>query len=387
MCGIVGIAGKLAYKDEATMRRLLIFDFLRGPDSTGLAAVRGATQEVHIAKLKTNPLDLFDTRMFNNALSGASSSVFIGHNRAATRGAVNNTNAHPFYHGSIVGAHNGTLVNKDTQALEEMLGTKFGTDSETLFAAMSVFGPEAVIPMLHKGVTKSDGAWSLVWYDTEKRRLNFLRNEHRPMWYAFNKEFDRIFWASEYWMLDSAFNSQPDAYNEYQDADGCEFFQTDEDVLYSWDIDELKKGGKEPPKPEMTPLAGQEPVASNITPFDRRTNGQTNNGNSHGNGTTGTAANSNSTTTSHGKPTLKVLHLEGTPALPYANMLTEEELGEAALTGCQWCGAPINYGDHGFTLFERDHIAVCSDCVGSTPTGEKRSTRLYIPRAEMDRIS
>jgi hypothetical protein len=39
MCGHVGVAGDLALKDEALMKRLLIFDYLRGPDSTGLAAI------------------------------------------------------------------------------------------------------------------------------------------------------------------------------------------------------------------------------------------------------------------------------------------------------------------------------------------------------------
>src|SRR3546814_15939897 len=40
MCGHVGIAGKMELKDEALMRRLLVFDYFRGPDSTGFAALR-----------------------------------------------------------------------------------------------------------------------------------------------------------------------------------------------------------------------------------------------------------------------------------------------------------------------------------------------------------
>src|SRR4051812_28283409 len=93
MCGLVGIAGQMTAKDDAIIKRLLMYDYFRGPDSTGLAAIRG-NGDVYLAKLASDPVTLFDTGKFKAAISSISR-VYMGHNRSATRGAVNNYNAHP----------------------------------------------------------------------------------------------------------------------------------------------------------------------------------------------------------------------------------------------------------------------------------------------------
>src|SRR3546814_6662079 len=64
MCGHVGIAGKMELKDEALMRRLLVFDYFRGPDSTGFAALRKDGTH-RLAKIASNPLNLFDMKRFS----------------------------------------------------------------------------------------------------------------------------------------------------------------------------------------------------------------------------------------------------------------------------------------------------------------------------------
>ena len=68
MCGLVGIAGDLSYKDEKFMKRLLVLDYFRGTDSTGLAAIRKGGEAV-ISKAAVNPLDLFDMSSFEKALN------------------------------------------------------------------------------------------------------------------------------------------------------------------------------------------------------------------------------------------------------------------------------------------------------------------------------
>lgn len=379
MCGHVGIAGKLAYKDEKTMKRLLIFDLLRGPDSTGMAAIRSFNDDVKIAKIASNPINLFDTQRYKEASNGAQSHVFLGHNRAATKGAVNDINAHPFHHGNIVGAHNGTLTNRNFKELTELCGEVYGTDSETLFAVMGSIGVEETIPLLEKGRDKSDGAWSLVFYDTDKKTLNFIRNEWRPMWYAFNKELDRIFWASEYWMIEAAVASSDNDYELYADADGFQYFETDTDVLYSFDIPELKKGGKLP-EPVLTPLKGKEPVtAGSNFPFQGRATTS---------GNTGTTNRTNSTTTSHGRTSksVELLHLEGTELSPYANVLSKDEFEDMAAGGCAWCHHKVPYGTQGVTVFERDGIVICPDCCGASDPAYRRGTRIYVPKRQIDAL-
>src|SRR3546814_15519590 len=88
------------------MRRLLVFDYFSGPDSTGFAALRKDGTH-RLAKIASNPLNLFDMKRFSEANNGYQSLAFVGHNRFATKGKVNDLNAHPFHYGNIVGAHNG----------------------------------------------------------------------------------------------------------------------------------------------------------------------------------------------------------------------------------------------------------------------------------------
>ena len=135
MCGLVGIAGNLEYKDEATMKRMLILDYFRGTDSTGFAAVKVKEDEVLMTKIASHPIDLFDMGAFKKALNGNTSKVFLGHNRAATVGKVNAVNAHPFQVGDILGVHNGTLDKDSWKRLDETLGydTDVDRDWETLW--------------------------------------------------------------------------------------------------------------------------------------------------------------------------------------------------------------------------------------------------------------
>jgi glucosamine 6-phosphate synthetase-like amidotransferase/phosphosugar isomerase protein len=141
MCGLVGIAGKLTVKDEATMKRLFLLDFFRGPDSTGLAAVRG-DGNIHVSKLASHPIDLFDSARFKTALSGYNSKIFLGHNRYATKGKVNANNAHPYHYGDIVGAHNGTLSISSWRALEK-LSAKI---SKSTHRQSSPLSPSSALP-------------------------------------------------------------------------------------------------------------------------------------------------------------------------------------------------------------------------------------------------
>lgn len=383
MCGHVGIAGNLSYKDEGTMKRLLLMDFFRGPDSTGFAQVKTNNDAV-VVKKAINPIDFFDLPAFKSALSGANSLAFIGHNRASTVGVTNNMNAHPFQCGHITGAHNGTLDNLTIRELEDMLAMKCGTDSELIFNAIETLGAKDAIPLLRKGSDKSRGAWSLVWHDSKLKTINFVRNEWRPMWYAFNKECDRIFWASEWPMIDAAIRLSATGYEMYKDDKGMSYFPTDEDVWCSFDLEALKKGGKRP-KPKVVPLAGKEmkvaPPAND--PFDRHGTSSSRGGNG-GMTTIGTQTSrggqsTSSTTTyrSKEKRPIQFLNMEGDDEAPYGNFIGEKEFKEWTKYGCHWCEEHINYGDQGITIWERDGIVICKSCSDSDKS--QRPTRIYIP--------
>lgn len=365
MCGHVGIAGKLEFKDEATVKRLLIYDYFRGPDSTGIAVVNKEGTEAKVVKIASHPLDLFDMQKFKSALSGYQSSVFMGHNRAATRGAVNAIGAHPFEFDHIVGCHNGTLSPASHRELEDALGERFDVDSQAIFASIAKFGIKKTVSMLQ-------GAWALVWFDFKEKTLNFLRNKERPFWYAYSKEFDRIFWASEWPMIDAALKLSVQGYELYQDPDkGYRFWSTPEDIHLKYDIGKLCAGGTKKPKPTVCELKGKAPApvvttaTTGTDPFGRQGSGN------------GSGRQTTWTTTSHGKLHTStgdtLVHLFGNKTAPFAGFITEDRFNQIAKYGCSWCGADVGFEEAGVSVFESNETVLCPSC----SCGETGSSRVY----------
>jgi glucosamine 6-phosphate synthetase-like amidotransferase/phosphosugar isomerase protein len=239
MCGIVGMAGNILPVHERAMKTLLVLDSLRGEDSTGIVCVgKWKDCEVKLAKSVGDPFQLFDHKSYENAMQG-SQRVIIGHNRAATSGAVTRNNAHPFDHPTLVGVHNGTLKNK--HVLDDAKDYK--VDSDNLYHHIEKSG-------LRDAMNKVDGAWALVWWDKVEHELNILRNKERPLWTCVtadkdgNPDFNVIFWASEPWMLRVALSRHG--------------IQTDTPVEIDEDVHvrvPIQDGGKLG-KPTMVPMAG-----------------------------------------------------------------------------------------------------------------------------------
>jgi predicted glutamine amidotransferase len=222
MCGIVGMAGELDGKTDKVLKQLLIFDSVRGEDSTGVASVGRHNDEVIVAKQLGNPFELFEHRLYPKAIAQSQNRVVIGHNRYATVGGVSRATAHPFEFNTLVGVHNGTLSNK--HVLDNP--GDFKVDSENLYHHIERNGLDAAIKIIR-------GAWALVWWDKEEDTLNFLRNKERTLYYTVNEAGNQLFWASEAWMLDIALGR-----NDVKHK-GIEIFE--EDFLHSIPI---PRGGK-----------------------------------------------------------------------------------------------------------------------------------------------
>lgn len=182
MCGIVGLISKNGSFWSSHLElftNMLRMDTIRGEDSTG---VFGVTKDGHCDVVKgdadgylftrTGNYDDFLTRMDKQYR------VVIGHNRAATRGSVTPENAHPFRERHIVLVHNGTINNKDT------LNKDVEVDSHAIAHALADQDPV-------KALSKIDGAYALVWFDSNQRTLNLARNNLRPLYIL---EYDS-FWA------------------------------------------------------------------------------------------------------------------------------------------------------------------------------------------------
>lgn len=167
--------------------------------------------------------------------------VLIGHSRAATRGAITQANAHPFSFGNnrFVGAHNGTIHNAEevytklalkkeplpdtTPPPRDLLADK-ATDSEIVLYCIYRYGIDAVYPEIR-------GAWAFVWWDERDRKLNFIRNSQRTLYYTWDVVSDTLHWSSERPMLAFAFQRELSKHSD----DKIKSFETD--TLYSMEFD------------------------------------------------------------------------------------------------------------------------------------------------------
>lgn len=365
MCGLVGMAGILNHKDEGVFKRLLIYDTLRGLDSTGVAVYR-TDDSVKVAKIASHPFDLFDSGKFKSAVIGSASKVFIGHNRSATTGKVNTINAHPFEFGHIVGAHNGTLDSVTWARLEEELGYKTDVDSAAIFACFEKFGVEDTISMMTEGATPSTGAWALTWIDTSDKTLNFLRNKHRPFWLCYTEDFSRIAWASEYPMLRHASESVGADFKLHRSDKNCSFWETSVDTWYKVPLDQtLGKWTERPNLVYKTGISGRKPekVANISHPFTT-TMGMT----------TGYTQGTGVKTGSNG------VHSSYDNSL-YDMILPDNVWDVLAMRGCSWCNKEVEKNTPGITVLLEEFSVLCDEC-----SSHGDSIRVYLNNTDMDNL-
>lgn len=195
----------------------MILSTLRGEDSAGVVVVPAKGQEPTIVKTVGTSFDLFQMKAYTD-IQVATKRALIGHTRKATVGGIRKATAHPFQAGSIFGVHNGTLRNWRQLPVDEE-----ATDSITLYNCIEQEG-------LRETIEQTDGAYALVFYDNDDDTLNFLRNNERSLHYAFSKDFKKIYWASEPWMLHVALNRSAE--------DMADLSKKGEDPCYTLPVDE-----------------------------------------------------------------------------------------------------------------------------------------------------
>lgn len=363
MCGLVGIAGNMEFRDESTFRRLLVFDVFRGMDSTGVAFFDKKGHDCDIVKIKSHPIDLFDLKRYTKAENSYSSSVFLGHNRAATVGQVNTVNAHPFEYGHIVGAHNGTLDKSSWQDLNEANEFDCDVDSQAVFLSISQRGIEETIKMMC-------GAWALTYIDKDERTLNFIKNDKRPLWYAFTEDMKKIIWASEYPMIQAAIGMSSDKYIMNEDKDGYVYFPFENDHLYTIQIDELMNGEFDISKFKGKKIEGKEPLPvvtynQGGSPFHFKPDGtkktwnQTTYGSSGGNEGTKTSKKGNK------NREVTTIFLDGDEYNPFGGAVSYSREQHITAVGCTWCQGEVDLTKPGVITYERGGEVLCHECSGS----------------------
>ncbi|RLC88874.1 MAG: hypothetical protein DRJ03_01145 [Chloroflexi bacterium] len=180
MCGIYGYFGKIKEGCHEQVYNLIkalaIRTEVRGTDSIGYYA-RNENFEFS-EKEAVSASEFFESSedLIMEAITQEQCYVFLGHNRAASVGAVTSTNAHPFIGNKIVLMHNGTCRQifkvASKKALKNMKGQ---TDSEALMWHFNEVGPQ------HYSSWQKLDTYATVIYEYETNRVYFARDFWRPL--------------------------------------------------------------------------------------------------------------------------------------------------------------------------------------------------------------
>ncbi|AUS01849.1 nucleophile aminohydrolase [Vibrio phage 1.293.O._10N.261.52.E1] len=196
MCGLAGVIGDIYSTDVKVFKQLMHVTYLRGVHATGFVNVRGGSSDNTVFKRAYNPIDVFDMKKADAALSVNQSQALLGHCRQATVGASGkHENAHPFTFGDVTMMHNGTLTSR--QGLQGTTAD-FPVDSAQIAYSLSELTEDDDIKEMLESL---NGAFALVWSDARDGTINIARNDERTLYYAISKS-GRFYYASEKAMLD-----------------------------------------------------------------------------------------------------------------------------------------------------------------------------------------
>lgn len=143
MCGLAGWYGlnlEDKGKQEELFRLLMRKAQVRGTDSFGVASAQGPRIKVNRG---LGPVSKWLSKDRKRVRRVACSNIVVGHTRAASRGDVCISNAHPFRVGDWIGAHNGCLQNSSELMVAARYAPRGETDSEE---AMSWLVTENLTP-------------------------------------------------------------------------------------------------------------------------------------------------------------------------------------------------------------------------------------------------
>lgn len=199
MCGLFGVIGPgIIEIDRVVLRDLASVSVVRGADGSGMLQgacyLKHALWEIEKSGNQISYLmwyhdkhKLGNRRLFHDPQAN----FFCGHVRAATKGTINEANAHPFETKNYIAMHNGTLKECDYRPVGDI------TDSEMMFRDMDEKGIAPVLRSLHK-----DSAYAVVIFDKDSQEFTIARNEHRTLFMAWHLHRKVLYYASERMMLD-----------------------------------------------------------------------------------------------------------------------------------------------------------------------------------------
>ena len=181
--------------DLKMLKDLAYINGLRGRDGSGIIQGFGSKWRKEYKVCKTWQeisyllwFNEYSSKGDRKFLSDIQCNFFAVHSRWATMGVNSDDNSHPFDFDNLTGMHNGTLENLKYYDMHK-------TDSELMFEEMNRRGVDVVLKEIVEHDPKD--AYAIVVYDKKTGELVFARNEHRPLFFAYNMERSVVYWASE----------------------------------------------------------------------------------------------------------------------------------------------------------------------------------------------
>jgi glucosamine 6-phosphate synthetase-like amidotransferase/phosphosugar isomerase protein len=177
MCGIAGYSLKPRADIDRTLaaQALLAGIAERGADAVGYAH-RSPGRAVEVHKRRSGA-----SRLLEDLTVPDSAVEVLLHVRDYTKGHPTITaNNHPVRHGSVVGVHNGIILN-DEEIFErhefERDRPEMTVDTEAIFAVVEQFGPWG------RTLEQLRGSMATAWVDERERGAVYLaRGVGRPLW-------------------------------------------------------------------------------------------------------------------------------------------------------------------------------------------------------------
>ena len=189
MCGIAGfsISPSSAVDRTRAAQALLAAIAERGADAVGYA-FRSPGSPMSVHKQRTGASAVLD-----RIVIPADTHQVLLHVRDYTKGhpqiAANN---HPVRHGTVVGVHNGTILNDDELMAQhgfERAEAGMSVDSEVIFATAEATGSAA------RPFEEFRGSMAAAWLDERHPELLYLaRGVGRPVWVGTSRH--ELFFAS-----------------------------------------------------------------------------------------------------------------------------------------------------------------------------------------------
>jgi len=224
MCGIMAallspqVRSKQAWQGiKAVFIGGLLLSQSRGDKATGVA-VLGRGQPAAVVKKPIPAARFVVDDDFAAVMSsvGDGTTLILGHTRNPTLGTVHRRqNNHPLEVGSVLGVHNGHIVNHQDVFRNEGWERQGDVDSEAIFRLINSVHPvesaEAYLQEIRARIRVLKGEYTFLACDLRRPDRLIAARHFEPLAVGYQRTWNALFFSSLDWFLDSSLGMTRDA--------------------------------------------------------------------------------------------------------------------------------------------------------------------------------